>query len=55
MLLTSDFYKQFSGDYLLIYQEDTIIFRDDSHLTYEGVSTLLNNFNKFLIDNKSTN
>ena len=28
MLPTSDFYKQFSGNYLLIYQEDTIIFKD---------------------------
>ena len=28
MLLTSDFYKKFHGDHLLIYQEDTIIFKD---------------------------
>ena len=40
---------------IYVKKTDTIIFRDDSHLTYEGVSTLLNNFNKFLIDNKSTN
>ena len=39
---------------IYIKKTDTIIFRDDSHLTYEGVSTLLNNFNKFLIDNEST-
>lgn len=40
---------------IYVKKTDTIIFRDDSHLTYEGVSILLNNFNKFLIDNKSTN
>ena len=28
MLLNSKFYEQFYGEYLLIYQEDTILFRD---------------------------
>ena len=40
---------------IYVKKTDTIMFRDDTHLTYEGVSTLLNNFNKFLIDKKSTN
>jgi peptidoglycan/LPS O-acetylase OafA/YrhL len=34
---------------------DTIIYRDSSHLTYEGVNTLLDEFNSFLINNKLTN
>jgi peptidoglycan/LPS O-acetylase OafA/YrhL len=40
---------------IYVKKTDTIIFRDRTHLTYEGVSTLLNNFNKFLIDKKLTN
>ena len=32
-----------------------IIFRDHSHLTYEGARTLLKNFNQFLIDEKLIN
>ena len=40
---------------IYVKKKDTIMFRDGTHLTYEGVSTLLNNFNKFLIDKKSTN
>ena len=48
MLLTSDFYEQFSGDYLLIYQEDTIIFRDipDKYFIYEFVGAPLPNNGK---------
>ena len=40
---------------IYVKKTDTIIFRDRTHLTYEGVSTLLNNFNKFLIDKKLKN
>ena len=50
MLLKSDFYKQFSGNYLLIYQEDTIIFRDipNQYFLYDFVGApLVNNKNAF--------
>ena len=41
--------------YIYKKEKDTIIYRDQSHLTYEGVNTLLNDFNKYLIDQKLTN
>ena len=41
--------------YIYKKENDTIIYRDQSHLTYEGVNTLLNDFNNFLIDQKLTN
>ena len=46
LLLDSNFYKQFSGDYLLIYQEDTIIFRDipKKYFQYDFVGAPLPNF-----------
>ena len=31
-------------------QSDTLFYRDQSHLTYEGARTILENFNKLLID-----
>jgi len=34
---------------------DKIIFRDESHLTYEGVSTLQIDFDEFLINQKLVN
>ncbi len=41
--------------YIYKKKSDTIIFRDESHLTYEGVSTLQINFDKFLINQKLVN
>ena len=41
--------------YIYKKKSDTIIFRDDSHLTYEGVNTLQINFDKFLINQKLVN
>ena len=48
MLITSDFYKQFEGKYLLIYQEDTIIFRDipKKYFSYDFVGAPIPNNNK---------
>jgi hypothetical protein len=48
MLLTSDFYKQFTGKYLLIYQEDTIIFKDipNKYFFYDFVGAPLPNNKK---------
>ena len=48
MLLTSDFYKQFTGKYLLIYQEDTIIFKDipNKYFFYDFVGAPLPNNDK---------
>ena len=41
--------------YIYKKKSDTIIFRDASHLTYEGVSALQIEFDKFLIDQKLVN
>lgn len=50
MLLDSNFYKQFTGDYLLIYQEDSIIFREipNKYFKFDFVGAPLPNIkNKF--------
>ena len=49
-MLQSNFYKQFYGDFLLIYQEDTILFKNipKRYFKYDFVeapSYIKNNFN----------
>lgn len=45
MLIESNFYKMFKGDYLLIYQEDTIIFRNipEYYFNYDFVGAPIPN------------
>lgn len=50
LLLQSNFYKQFYGDFLLIYQEDTILFKNipEKYFKYDFVGAPLPNIkNKF--------
>ena len=39
MLMKSEFWRQFNGEYLIIYQEDSLIFKkfDDKFLKYDYI------------------